>query len=316
MPPEPRVITWQVHGNYMYYLSQVPVRWLLVTRPGHPPGYAGRTASFDWPDNVEEIAPDDLDDAQADCVLYQCRRNWEEDREQLPPAKRDLPAVFLEHDPPQEHPTSTAHFTQGDVDLLVHVTPFNALMWDNNGTPVRVIEHTAVVDEQSPTTLEYERGLVVVNHLARRGRRLGHDIYVKVRSHVPLDLAGMESCSVDGGIGEIPNRELPALMGRYRFLFNPVRWTSLGLSVVEAMRRGVPIVGLATTELSTVIDNGRNGWVDTDLDRLIEVMELLLDDRELAARWGEGARRTAAARFGVHRFVREWQRAFAEVLAH
>jgi hypothetical protein len=315
MPPEPRVVTWQVHGNYMYYLSQVPVRWLLVTRPGHPPGYAGRTPSFDWPDNVEEVPADALSSTSADCVLYQCRRNWEEDREQLAPAHRDLPAIFLEHDPPQEHPTGTTHFTHGDVDLLVHVTPFNALMWDNADARVRVIEHTAIVDEQAPTTLEYPRGLVVVNHLARRGRRLGHDIYLAVRRQLPLDLAGMDSCAVEGGIGEIPNRELPVLMGRYRFLFNPIRWTSLGLSVVEAMRRGVPIVGLATTELSTVIINGRNGWVDTNVERLVEVMELLLQDRGLAARWGEGARRTAAARFGTHRFVREWQQAFAEVLA-
>jgi len=42
----------------------------------------------------------------------------------------------------------------------------------------------------------------------------------------------------------------------YRFFFNPVRYTSLPLAVCEAMTIGMPIVGLATTELVSVIRNG------------------------------------------------------------
>lgn len=315
MPPELDVLTWQVHGNYLYYLSQVPVHWHLVTHPGHPPGYAGRTASFDWPDNVHEITPARLADTRFDCVLYQSRRNWEQDRAALSAQQRATPSIFLEHDPPQEHPTCTRHFTGDQADLLVHVTPFNALMWDNGRSRVRVIEHTAVIHDAAPATLELDKGLVVVNHLQRRGRRLGHDVYLDALRELPLELAGMGSAELPGGLGEIPNMALPALMGRYRFLFNPIRWTSLGLSVVEAMHMGVPVVGLATTELATVIVNGRNGWIDTDPDRLVDVMRTLLQDRALALRWGANARRIAATRFGRQRFVRDWQRAFAEVTA-
>lgn len=35
------------------------------------------------------------------------------------------------------------------------------------------------------------------------------------------------------------------------------------------MAIGMPVVGLATTELVTVIDNGVSGWIDTDVNRLI-----------------------------------------------
>jgi glycosyltransferase involved in cell wall biosynthesis len=122
----------------------------------------------------------------------------------------------------------------------------------------------------------------------------------------------MES-QIMGGQGEIANLELPQFMARYRFFFNPIRWTSLGLAVVEAMAIGMPVVGLASTELAGVIDRGVNGYVDTDLDRLIATMQTLLADRRLAREWGDNARRTAHERFAINRFVSDWNEAFATV---
>jgi glycosyltransferase involved in cell wall biosynthesis len=313
--PRLRILTWQEHGNYLYYLSQVPHDFWLVTRPGHPPGYAGRTASFPWGDNVHEIAPEQVAEAEFDCVLYQSRLHWEQDRRQLlSAAQRRLPAIYLEHDPPQQHPVEQRHWAQS-ASLLVHVTPFNALMWDNGRVPVRVVEHGVLVSEQVQYSGELRQGLVAINHLQRRGRRLGYDIYEALRSEVPLTLVGMDAEHTAGGLGEIPNLELPAFMARYRFFFNPIRWTSLGLAVIEAMSVGLPILGLATTELSTVIVNGRNGWLETDPRNLLPVMRRLLDDPALAQRWGEEARVTARSRFGIERFVRDWSAVFAEVCA-
>ncbi|MDQ3503397.1 MAG: glycosyltransferase [Actinomycetota bacterium] len=51
---------------------------------------------------------------------------------------------------------------------------------------------------------------------------------------------------------------------------NPIRYTSLGLAVREAMALGLPIVGLATTEMATVVQNGVNGYVETDVDRVVD----------------------------------------------
>ena len=117
-------------------------------------------------------------------------------------------------------------------------------------------------------------------------------------ARVPLDLVGMDAQSA-GGIGEIGNLELAAFSARYRFFFNPIRWTSLGLAIVEAMTIGMPIVGLATTELATVIRNGENGFVHTDTHALIDAMQHLLRDPAEARRLGEGARRTALERFHI-----------------
>src|ERR671929_1022261 len=153
-------------------------------------------------------------------------------------------------------------------------------------------------------TGEIARGIVVVNHLARRGRRLGADILEQVRAEVPLDLVGM-AAEESGGLGEVPHDRLPAFEARYRFFFNPIRYTSLGLAVCEAMMLGMPIVGLATTEMSTAVQNGGSGLVDTDVAKLVERMRELLADPAEARRLGEGARRYARQRFDIRRFARD-----------
>jgi glycosyltransferase involved in cell wall biosynthesis len=76
---------------------------------------------------------------------------------------------------------------------------------------------------------------------------------------------------------------------------------------------GMPIVGLATTELVTVIENGVSGYVDTNLDRLVEVMQELRQAPELARQWGVAARRRAEERFNMQRFIQDWERAFSIV---
>ena len=312
-PRRLRVLTWHVHGSYLQYLARAPHDFYLPVAPDRD-GYAGRGAPY-WPANLLEIAAEDVSRAAFDCVLYQSHRNWLEDRfELLGNEQRRLPSVFLEHDPPREHPTDTAHPVDDPAVLLVHVTPFNALMWDSGQTPTAVVEHGVPVPEHARYTGELERGLVVVNNLARRGRRLGADVFERVRGRVPLDLVGMGSEEL-GGLGEVPHDELPAFVARYRFLFNPIRYTSLGLAVIEAMLIGVPVVALATTEYATAIENGVSGYVDTDVERLCEAMERLLDDPDEARRLGEGARRRAHARFSIDRFAADWDRVLRSVVS-
>lgn len=310
-----RILTWHVHGNYLFYLTQAPHDFYLVTRPGHPSGHAGRVGALPWGSNVHEVDIDRVRLEEFDCVLFQSRAHWEKDRHTvLSEAQRRLPTIVVEHDPPHRDPVMTPHWMNDAKALLVHVTPFNALMWDNGATTVRVIEHGVVVPPDVRYRGDHQCGIMVVNHLALRGRRLGADLFERARQRVPLDLVGMES-EASGGLGEVANPELPAFMARYRFFFHPVRWTSLGLALIEAMAIGMPIIGLATTELSTVIDNGRNGYIDTNLESLISAMEELLADPAQARSWGDAARRTAEERFSIDRFVFDWNDALAMVTA-
>lgn len=76
---------------------------------------------------------------------------------------------------------------------------------------------------------------------------------------------------------------------------------------------GMPIIGLATTEMVTAVENGVSGYVDTDVDRLVEVMQILLSHPEEAQRLGRGARSQALKRFNIERFINDWNEAFSSV---
>lgn len=308
-----RILTWHTHGSYLYYLSQAPHDFYVLSKPGRPPGYGGRCGSIAWGDNLHDLPADQARHQAFDCIVFQDDPQWEKDQyELLTPAQRALPRIYLEHDPPRAHPTDTRHPVDDPNVLLVHVTPFNALMWDSGRTPTRVIEHGVVIPPQVRYQGELERGLVITNHLARRGRRLGADLFVQARAQVPLDLVGMGADEL-GGLGEIAHANLPAFAARYRFLFSPIRYTSMGLAVIEAMMAGVPVVALATTEMATVIENGVSGYADTDPAALVDHMRDLLESPQLARQLGEGARKRALERFHIQRFCDDWDTALRYV---
>ncbi len=301
-----RILTWHVHGNYLWYLSHVPHEIVLPVRPGRPHGYGGRDGAFAWPDTVTEVPADRIADVGVDVVVYQAHEHWLIDRhEVLSAAQRAVPQLIVEHDPPRQSPTDARHPVDDPGALIVHVTAFNQLMWDCGATPTVVIEHGVAVPDDASYTGHLDRGISVVNNLAARGRRLGADVFARARDQVPLDLVGMASEQF-GGLGEVPPPDLAQFLTAYRFYFHPVRYTSLGLSLCEAMSVGLPVVALATTELPMIIDNGVNGFVDTAPERLVDVMRTLLGEPELARAVGEAGRATARERFAIDRFVRDW----------
>ncbi len=308
-----RILTWHIHGSYLYYLVQSRHEFYLPVKPGKPAGYGGRLHGFPWSDNVHDVPALEVQKLEFDCILFQSQQNYLKDQyEILCESQRQLPRIYLEHDPPRQHPTDTRHLVDDSNILLVHVTDFNDLMWDSLRTPTRVIEHGVIVPEDINYTGELDKGLVVVNGLYTRGRRLGADVFTRVASQIPLDLIGMGS-QMMGGLGEIKHDQLSAFESRYRFFFNPIRYTSLGLAVCEAMMIGMPIIALATTEMVTVVENGVSGYVDTNLNRLVERMQELLNHPDEAHRLSANARRHARERFNIQRFIRDWDQAFSLV---
>jgi glycosyltransferase involved in cell wall biosynthesis len=307
------VLTWHVHGSYLYYLAHAHQEFYLPVNPARSEGYFGRTPSYPWPANVHEVPAGEVRHLPLDCLLFQSRQNYLHDQyEILSESQRRLPRVYLEHDPPREHPTDTRHVVDDPDVLLVHVTDFNDLMWDAGPTTTRIIDHGVTVPPGVRYRGELERGIVIVNNLRKRGRRLGADVFARIRETIPLDLVGMgwREC---GGLDEVPHHLLPAFQAGYRFFFNPIRYTSLGLAVCEAMMIGMPILGLATTEMVTVVQNGVSGFVETNVDRLIAHMQRLIAEPEEAHHLSVGARTYAQERFNIHRFVRDWDDAFALV---
>ncbi|MCU0492965.1 MAG: glycosyltransferase family 4 protein [Chloroflexaceae bacterium] len=304
------ILTWHVHGSYLNSLARLPHNWFLPVTAERGPGYGGRGASFDLPDNMREVPAERVRELNLDVILFQSPQNYQQDQYDILSAEqRRLPKIYLEHNTPRPHPTDTAHVVDDPDMLLVHVTHFNRLMWDNCRTPTTVIEHSVAVEPAAIYSGWREQGIAVVNCMQRRPRIAGLDIFNQARERVPLTLAGMETAEL-GGLGDVPYRHLHRVVGEYRFLFSPMRYTSLPLAVIEAMTIGMPVVALATTEVPAVIEHGVHGYVSCDVDELVARMQALLADRGLAQRLGSNARALAHERFGMERFIRDWNKAF------
>jgi glycosyltransferase involved in cell wall biosynthesis len=308
-----RILTWPIHGSYFNTLSRLDHDWYLPIREGHPEGYGGRGQAA-FPPTIQDVPAERVRDIELDLVLFQSARNLDVDAiDILSEAQRRLPRIYLEHNTPFPDPVASRHQFANPSGLLVHVTRYNLLMWDNGKTPARVIEHSVAIDPTVTYQGHRAEGITVINSMPRRGRKVGLDLLIEARRHLPIQLAGFENEGLNG-LGDISYPQLHRVVAEYRFLFSPCRYTSLPLAVIEALTIGMPVVALATTELPDVIQNGVHGYISNDLNTLISGMQRLLDDPEHARELGANARELAQRRFGLDRFAHDWNAAFNEAM--
>jgi glycosyltransferase involved in cell wall biosynthesis len=103
-----------------------------------------------------------------------------------------------------------------------------------------------------------------------------------------------------------------AELARRRVYVHPVRWTSLGLSLLEAMHLGMPVVALATTEVVEAVPADA-GVVSTRPEVLWDAVATYLHDEDAARLAGKAARAAALGRYGLPRFLSDWDALLEEV---
>jgi hypothetical protein len=311
-----RVFMWHVHGSYQTALLETGHEFLLPVLPDRGLDGLGRAHSWEWPDNAVEVTPEEARDADVDVVVLQRPHELEALAERWLGGRRpgrDVPAVYLEHSSPQGRIAEMRHPAADRRDVtVVHVTHFNALFWDTGTAPVRVVEH-GIVDPGYRYTGELGRAAVVINEPGRRGRVTGTDLLSELDDDVPLDLFGAGAGDY-GGIDGLPPARPHDEIARRRVYLHPIRWTSLGLSLLEAMHLGLPVVALATTEVAEAVPP-EAGVVSNRLDVLRGALRRLVDDPEEARERGRAAREAVLARYGLARFVADWNRVLTEVAA-
>jgi glycosyltransferase involved in cell wall biosynthesis len=314
-----RVLLWHVHGSYTTALVQGDHTWLLPVDDERGPDGRGRARTWDWPSNAVEITREACADADIDLVVLQRPEELDHLAEAWLGGRRpgrDIPAVYLEHNTPQGRINDLRHPAADRPDLrIVHVTHCNDLLWDCGTTPTTVVEH-GVVDPGHRWTGELARLGIVINEPLRRARVTGTDLLPRFAVAGDIDLYGMGVAKVDID-GVTPHEDMPqdvmhAELTRRRVYVHPIRWTSLGLALLEAMHLGMPVVAVGTTEVADAVPRDA-GVVSTDVDRLVHATRELLADRDRAAELGRRARRAALTRYGLARFLTDWDRVLQEV---
>jgi Glycosyl transferases group 1 len=319
-----RILIWHLHGSWLTAFVQGGHDYLIPVTPDRGPFGLGRARTWDWPPNVVEVAPEQLGDMPVDVVVLQRPEELEFVKSWLGRTPgRDVPAVYLEHDAPPGPAAGTPHPMAAVPGVpVVHVTHFNALYWDCGDAPVTVVEH-GVPDPGARYTGELDRAAVVVNEPLRRGRTVGTDLLPGFAAVAPLDVFGMRVTGLATGLRlaaqrcrefeDLPQGAMHERLARCRVYLHPYRWTSLGLSLIEAMFLGMPVVGLAATEVPLAVPPAA-GVVSTDLAALQAGLQAFLDDPARAREAGAAAREAARARYGLARFLRDWDEVLTRAL--
>ncbi|WP_286149248.1 glycosyltransferase [Mycobacterium sp. IS-1496] len=306
-------MTWHVHGSWTQALVSGRHRYLIPVNEAKDAdgrGLLGR----DWP-RAREVDVERLRDEHIDLVVLQ--RPEEIDLTERWTGRRpgvDVAAVFVEHNAPRPFAVDSVHplADRGDIPV-VHVTDFNRLMWDTGKAPTLVVNH-GIADPGLRYTGEIAAAATMINEPVRRWRTVGTDLLAPLGARVPIDVWGIATPALADrnwpGVraqGDVPGPQLWQDVARRRVYLHTARWTSLGLSLLEAMFLGMPVVAVASTMAPLVVP-AEAGVVSADVETLASALERFVSDPPAAGAAGKAARDFAMAHFSLDRFLGDWDR--------
>lgn len=313
------ILLWHLHRAWTAAFLSGPHSYFIPELPGHGADDHGGPAR-PWPDSVTECTALELADTPLDVVILQ--RPEEADLAEAWTGRRpgrDLPAIYVEHDSPSGDVLRTRHPVADRTDVhLVHVTHFNDLFWDSGRTPTTVIEH-GIPDPGHRYTGDLGRLATTVNEPALGGRATGTDLLPRFTEVAPVDVYGIGVRGLskqlgatvvehDGAFGE----ELYSALAQRRAYLHLSRWTALGPPLLEAMSLGMPVIVLGTADAADAVPDGA-GIVSTNVQTLVEGARWLCADHDAARDLGERGRQAVLWRYGLKRFLSDWDLLLGQV---
>ena len=271
-----------------------------------------------WP-HARQVAPSELPCENVDLVILQRPHEVELTARwlrRLPGV--DIPAIYVEHNTPRPFAVDSVHPMAGRSDIpVVHVTDYNRLMWDTGEAPTRVIPH-GIADPGPLYGGDVAAAATMINEPLRRGRTVGTDLLPMLGAHAPIDVWGIGTLALNErhwpgvrGQGDVAGPQLLSDVARRRVYLHSARWTSLGLSLIEAMYAGMPVVAVASTMAPMVIPP-EAGVVSPDVATLGYALEAFVTDFAAATAAGKAARDFAMAHFALDRFLADWDELITE----
>jgi GT2 family glycosyltransferase/2-polyprenyl-3-methyl-5-hydroxy-6-metoxy-1,4-benzoquinol methylase len=308
------ILTFNWHEAYFALLARAGHRWLVADWDR-----SWNSACRPLPANAQLVsdaaeAADLVAAGRVDLVVAQTAFDlaWVEDRA--------VPLVYLAHnhlvnDVRDRDPgaasvlqAAVARMLERHGGLFVTISEMKRESWGLDGA---VIPPGIDVAEYGGYRGDTAAALTVANLLRERAHMLGFD-------QLQAGLEGLP-WTIVGASPSLQSREatswdaLKDLYRAHRLYAHATQWPwedGHNLALLEAMATGMPVVAWANP--TSVIREGRDGFVADDPETFTAWTRRLLDDHELAHRLGEQARRRVAEQFPLEAFVERWRAALAQ----
>ena len=233
--------------------------------------------------------------------------------------QNNIPVVSMMHTLPPDSITKKAKKEIVKQDLStykVFITKEARNTWGYKGSklPMSIIEQ--VVDENEFVGYggRDRRVLTVSNDFVNRAADTGYHLWKRVLEGVDKD--AIHIVGKTPGLSQVASsfEELVGFYQNDRVYFNPSTHSTFPMTILEAMSTGMPVVSTVNEALSEFAENGKNGIWSNDPEELKDGIGRLLDNEMLCKKMGNAGREIVVKRFGIKRFIKQWNKIFKEVL--
>jgi len=157
-------------------------------------------------------------------------------------------------------------------------------------------------DDYPPYSGEIASGLRISNFIQMRKQFLLWDLHERAFDGIPVRIVG-HNPGMPGVAASESWEHLKKMLQSHRFYIHtadPRLEDGYNMAMGEAMAAGMPVLG--NRHPTSPIKHGLSGFLSDDPDALRKYAGILLGDRDLAAKMGQQARKTAVERFSMSKF--------------
>jgi hypothetical protein len=184
----------------------------------------------------------------------------------------------------------------------VHVVAVSALKGKSCGFTEDIVPFGIDADDYLPYSGHIAAGLRVCNFIESRKTILLWDFYEKAFDGIPVQLVGYNP-GIPGVAASDNWQHLKEILQSHRFYIHtaaPQLEDGYNMASLEAMAAGLPVLG--NRHPTSPVKHELSGFLSNDPRELRKYAKILLEDRDLAARMGQQARKTVMERFPTSRF--------------
>ncbi len=232
-----------------------------------------------------------------------------------------VPLISLEHTLPLRFDSGNSvagwpnyHFDQirsmkGDENVFI--SDFSRIGWMFDSEESHIIEHGIDTDLFTPRSDERENScLSVVNDWINRDVFCGYSLWKDIIKGFPYKVLGTTP-----GLSK-PAKDIDDLASHYRnysIFVNTSQISPIPSSLLEAASSGAAIVSASTCMIPEVFTDGVDAFISNNPSVLKDRIRTLLNEPQMAREMGLKARQTILDRFGMDRFVNDWNYCFERI---